>query len=114
MFDFLKKIKSWFVDEAEAIQAPTAPYKIETPVNTQITDAVTVKPAAVKLRQPGTPKQGARKPAQGKKPQGAKPAGQKPATQKKPAQPKPQGGQKPAGNKPRGRRPKAKPATPQQ
>ena len=109
MFEFLKKVKSWFVDEAEAIQAPTAPYKVEAPVNTQITDAVTTRPAAVKLRQPGTPKQGAKKPAQGRKPQGQKPAGQK-----KPAQPKPQSGQKPAGNKPRGRRPKAKPATPQQ
>ena len=45
------------------------------------------KPAGVKLRQPGAPKQG----------------------QKKPAQPKTQGA-KPAGNKPRGRKPKAKPA----
>lgn len=107
MFEFLKKIKSWFVDDAEAVQQPVAPYKIEAPVaanassfKNQITDSVTTKPATVKLRQPGTPKQGAKKPAQGKKPQGQKPAGQK-----KPAQPK-QG----AGNKPRGRKPKAKPA----
>ena len=115
MFGIFKKIKSWFVDDASVIQPPVAPYKIETPVNPQITDAVTAKPqVAVKLRQPGAPKQGQRKSTQGKKPQGAKPAGQKPATQKKPAQPKPQGGQKPAGNKPRGRRPKAKPAAPQQ
>lgn len=109
MFGIFKKIKSWFVDDAEVIQPPVAPYKIEAPVNPQITDAVTTKPAPVKLRQPGTPKQGQKKPAQGKKPQGAKPAGQK-----KPAQPKPQGGQKPAGNKPRGRRPKAKTSAPQQ
>lgn len=92
MFGIFKKIKSWFVDDAEVIQPPVAPYKIEAPVNPQITDAVTAKPAPVKLRQPGTPKQGQKKPTQGKKPQGAKPAG----------------------NKPRGRRPKAKPAAPQQ
>jgi hypothetical protein len=106
MFGFFKKVKSWFVDDAEAIQPPVAPYKIEAPVQAQVVEKV----APVKLRQPGTPKQGQKKPAQGKKPQG----GQKPATQKKPAQPKPQGGQKPSGNKPRGRRPKAKPAAPQQ
>ena len=113
MFKFLKKLFGCAETTTES-KCPVAPYKVEAPVNPQITDAVTAKPAAVKLRQPGTPKQGQRKPAQGKKPQGAKPAGQKPATQKKPAQPKPQSGQKPAGNKPRGRRPKAKPAAPQQ
>lgn len=107
MFGILKKIKSWFVDEAEVVQAPIAPYKIEAPVKTQITDAVTA-PVKVKLVQPGQRKQGAKKPAQGKKPQGQKPAGQK-----KPAQPKP-AGQKPSGNKSRGRKPKAKPAAPQQ
>lgn len=108
MFGIFKKIKSWFVGEAEVVQPPVAPYKIEAPVNTQITDAVTAKPVPVKMRQPGAPKQGQKKPAQGKKPQGQKPAGQK-----KPSQPKPQGGQKPAGNKARGPR-KPKPAAPQQ
>ena len=117
MFKFLKKLFGCAETTTES-KCPVAPYKVEGPlgvpaVNPQITDAVTAKPPVVKLRQPGTPKQGARKPAQGKKPQGAKPVGQKPATQKKPAQPKPQGA-KPAGNKPRGRRPKAKPSTPQQ
>ena len=106
MFEFLKKIKSWFVDEAEAVQQPVAPYKIEAPVAANLSSFkdVEVAPAKVKLVQPGQRNQGAKKPAQGKKPQGQKPAGQK-----KPAQPK-QG----AGNKPRGRRPKAKPAAPQQ
>ena len=106
MFEFFKKIKSWFVDDAEAVQAPVAPYKIEAPVaaNSSSFKDVNVAPKQVKLRQPGQPKQGAKKPAQGKKPQGQKPAGQK-----KPAQPK-----QSAGNKPRGRRPKAKPAAPQQ
>ena len=116
MFGFIKKLFG-FGSADQTVSTTQAPYKVEapTPVNPQITDAVTAKPqVAVKLRQPGAPKQGQKKPAQGKKPQGAKPAGQKPATQKKPAQPKPQGGQKPAGNKPRGRRPKAKPAAPQQ
>ena len=104
MFGILKKIKSWFVDEAEVVQAPVAPYKIEAPATTSSFKDVEVAPVKVKLVQPGQRKQGAKKPAQGKKPQGQKPAGQK-----KPAQPK-QG----AGNKPRGRRPKAKPAAPQQ
>ena len=108
MFKFLKKLFGCAETTTES-KCPVAPYKVEAQVTPQITDAVTTNPAAVKLRQPGTPKQGQKKPAQGKKPQGAKPA-----TQKKPAQPKPQGGQKPAGNKPRGRRPKAKPAAPQQ
>lgn len=118
MFGFIKKLFGFGSADQTVNTTAQAPYKVEgplgvpAPVNPQITDAVTQTPA-VKLRQPGTPKQGQRKPA-GKKPQGAKPAGQKPATQKKPAQPKPQGGQKPAGNKPRGRRPKAKPAAPQQ
>ena len=110
MFAFLKKIKSWFVDDAQAVQQPVAPYKIEAPeAKTSSFQSIEVATAPVKLRQPGTPKQGQKNPAQGKKPQGQKPAGQK-----KPAQPKPQGGQKPAGNKPRGRKPKAKPAAPQQ
>ena len=105
MFELFKKIKSWFVDDAEALQQPAAPYKIEAPTaTTSSVKDVEAAPVKVKLVQPGQRKQGARKPAQGKKPQGQKPTGQK-----KPAQPK-QG----AGNKPRGRRPKAKPAAPQQ
>lgn len=106
MFGILKKIKSFFVGEEEAVQAPVAPYKIEAPVATSSFKDVEVAPAKVKLVQPGQRKQSAKKPAQGKKPQGRKPAGQK-----KPAQPKQ--GQKPAGNNPRGRKPKAKPATQQ-
>ena len=105
MFGFIKKLKSFFVSDAEAVQQPAAPYKIEAPTapTSSFKDAE-VAPTKVKLVQPGQRSQGAKKPAQGKKPQGQKPAGQK-----KPAQPK-QG----AGNKPRGRRPKAKPAAPQQ
>ena len=102
MFNFLKKLFGCKVND-QITDAVTAPYKLEAPTTSSFKD-VEVAPATVKLRQPGTPKQGQRKPAQGKKTQGQKPAGQK-----KPAQPK-QG----AGNKPRGRRPKAKPAAPQQ
>ena len=101
MFGFLKKLFGCKAEEQTAV----APYKIEVPEEkTTSFQSVEPAPATVKLRQPGTPKQGGQKPAQGKKPQGQKPAGQK-----KPAQPK-QG----AGNKPRGRKPKAKPAAPQQ
>lgn len=101
MFGFLKKLFGCKAEEQTAV----APYKIETPVQTyeshkqkatQTTEQV--EPVAVKLRQPGSPKQGAKKPTQGKKPQG----------QKKPAQPKQ------SGQKPKGRKPKAKPAAPQQ
>lgn len=95
MFGFIKKLFGCKPTEETVV----APYKIETPVvKAEVTKAVEVAPAKVKLRQPGQPKQGDKKPA----------------GQKKPAQPKPQSGQKPAGNKPRGRRPKAKPAAPQQ
>lgn len=96
MFGFLKKL----FGSKPAEETAVAPYKIETPVvKTEAVKEVEATPATVKLRQPGTPKQGQKKPAQGKKPAG----------QKKPAQPK-QG----AGNKPKGRKPKAKPAAPQQ
>ncbi len=105
MFGFIKKLFG-FGSADQTDNAAQAPYKIEVTeaANASTFKEVEVAPAKVKLRQPGQPKQGAKKPIQGKKPAG----------QKKPAQPKPQGGQKPAGNKPRGRRPKAKPATPQQ
>lgn len=110
MFKFLKKLFGCKVND-QITDAVTAecPYKIESPtVQTSSFKDVEVAPKAVKLRQPGQPKQGAKKPAQGKKPAGNKPQGPKVEGQTKPAQPKQSGG------KPRSRKPKAKPVAPQQ
>lgn len=73
MFNFLNKIKSWFVGDSDRTQQPVAPYKIEAP-------AVTVQ----------AEKPAAKQPVQNQQSQ----------KQKKPAQPK-QGGNKPRGRKPK-------------
>jgi hypothetical protein len=88
MLGFIKKL--FGAKTEETVQAPykvEAPVaeKVSTPVNPQITDAVTQAPVAEAKPKKSAPK---------KKPAGPKPAGQKPAAPK-------QGGN-------RGRKPKAK------
>lgn len=103
MFEFIKKLLGMFcTQKSQTTVEVIVPYKVEAPVNPQITDAVTTTTApAIKAVQP------AKAPAAQQKRRGRKPQGQKPATQT--ATPATQPAQKPAGQKRRGRKPKSKP-----
>lgn len=81
MLGFLKKLFGGSQKPEPEVVVEEVPYKVETPVNPQITDAVTEKPATPAAK-PAAPKKSGAPKKTGNKPRGPRKPKAKPATQK--------------------------------